>query len=76
MHVSRRADDFVGAQLLAEAVAQPALHQIDCKVGDVDADPAPLQAFGDGDGSSAAAEGIFCGVVRYVALVHGRSRHS
>ena len=58
MHVSRRADDFVRAELFAEAVAQPALHQVDGEIGDVDTNPAALELLCDGNSRSATAEGI------------------
>ena len=37
---------------------EPLLHQVDGEVGDVNADPAAVQALGHGHGGAAAAEGV------------------
>ena len=50
---------------LAELVVQTLLDEADGEVGDVDADPAAIEALRGGDGSAATAEGI----ENYVAFV-------
>ena len=52
------ADDFVGLQFAAEGVGHAAADDADGEVGDVDADPAAVEALGGGHGGAAAAEGI------------------
>ena len=52
------ADDLIGGQLRAEGVVQALLDQGDGQMRDVNADPAPFQPLGHGDGGAAAAEGV------------------
>ena len=58
LDVGGLADDLVGGQFVAEGVLQAVLDEVDGQVGDVDADPAALQAFGHGHRGAAAAEGV------------------
>ena len=51
-------DHRVLGQLGAERVVEAVLHQRHGKMRDIYADPAPLQALGDGDGGTASAERI------------------
>ena len=44
-------------------IAQSALHKVDCKIGDVDSNPAALEPLGNG--RPAATEGI----ENYIALI-------
>ena len=53
------ADDLVGGfDLGAEGVGEALLDEADGEVGDVDADPAAVEALRDLDGGAAAAEGV------------------
>jgi hypothetical protein len=57
--VGRLANDGVGvANLVAEGVAESLLDEADGEMGDVDADPAAVEALRDLNGGAAAAEGI------------------
>jgi len=61
--INRLANDLVGvSHFLAEGVIEPLLDESDGEMRDVDANPAAIQALGDGDGGSASAEGIEDGV--------------
>ena len=52
------ADDLVGAEGVAEAVVKAVADQGDGQVGDVDTDPAAVEALGGDGGGAAAAEGV------------------
>ena len=53
------ADDLVGGgDSLSECVGEPHFDQVDREVGNVDADPVPVEFLGGGDGRSAATEGV------------------
>ena len=53
------ADDFIRiANLRAKGIGEALLDESDGKVGNVDADPAPIEALRDLNGGSATAEGI------------------
>ena len=56
--IFRQADDVVLGEFGAEGVVEAVFHQGDGDVGDVDADPASLEALGDGNSGAAAAEGV------------------
>lgn len=61
--VNGLANDFIRfAHFLAECIVQPLLDEADCEMGDVDTDPAAIQALRNGDGCAASAEGIKDGV--------------
>src|SRR5690606_19770086 len=51
-------EHLVWSQFITKGIMQPALHQVDRQVGDVDADPATLETFGYRDGGAATAEGV------------------
>ena len=58
-YVGGFADDGVGfADVVAEGVVEAGFDEADGEVGDVDADPAAVEALGDLDGGAAAAEGV------------------
>ena len=54
----RFANDLVVSKVLAERVVKPVTYESDCEVGDVDADPAPVETLCGGDRCAAATEGV------------------